>query len=453
MRDILLSIVIFGSVPAILVSPAFGIIMWDWVSLMNPHRLTWDFASQIPVAMIIAITTLVAWAVSKENKRIPNNSITVLMFILLVWVSLTTLFAFNQEDAQRVLLQFVKIILMVFVTICIMNDKKRVDLLVWIMVLSIGYFGFKGGIFTILTGGQHRVWGPPGSFIGDNNALALAILMIIPLQIYLAKISKNKFVKLGLYLAVMLCIVSVIGSWSRGGFLGLIVLGTVLWWRSKRRAILAVGICTVLMFTVSLIPEKWFDRMDTIENYEEDESANARLEIWAFAIRVANARPIVGGGFEVFVDPVAHEKWGENIQIRNVHSIYFQMLGSHGYPGLIIFLLLGYLGIRTCARIRRLGRDNPEFEQHGLLAGYISCSLVSFAVAGAFQNLATFDLYYNMLAIIAILAKLVTVEAKQPDPQADAQPLWRALLPRKRVVAPTISAGTSKTRSFVRDHG
>lgn len=451
MRDIILSIVIFGSLPVILVSPAFGIIMWDWVSLMNPHRLTWSFATQMPVAMMIAVATLAGWAFSRENKRMPNNAITVLMVMLIIWVSFTTIFAMNREEAPGSLLQFSKILLMVFVTICIMNDKRRLDLLVWITVLSVGYFGFKGGIFTILTGGQHRVWGPPGTFIGDNNALALAILMIIPLQIYLAKISKNKFIKLGLYAAAMLSIVSVVGSWSRGGFLGLIVLGVVLWWRSKRRTVLAIAIGLVLMSTVSLIPEKWFDRMNTIENYEEDGSANARLEIWGFAIRVANDKPIIGGGFDVFTDPVAHDRWGEGIGVRNVHSIYFQMLGSHGYPGLIIFLLLGYFALRTCKQIRRIGKEKPEFEEHGLLAGYVSCGLISFAVSGAFQNLATFDLYYNLLAVVAILAKLVKEEAGEVVKYPESEHILKALLPRKNTVQPGVTPSTDKVRTFVRE--
>ena len=69
-----------------------------------------------------------------------------------------------------------------------MKDKIRLNCLVWVITVSVGYFGIKGGIFTILTGGNYKVWGPPQSNLEDNNALALAILMVIPLMIYLANV-------------------------------------------------------------------------------------------------------------------------------------------------------------------------------------------------------------------------------------------------------------------------
>jgi probable O-glycosylation ligase (exosortase A-associated) len=430
MRDILLSVVLFGSLPVILVNPPFGIVMWDWV------------------AMMVGGATLIAWFFSKETKRVPLNAITVLMFLLITWTGITTIFAINEVDSIDSLIKFSKIILMVFVTISIMNDAKRVNWLVWAIVCSIGYFGIKGGLFTIVSGGHFRVWGPTGSFIADNNALALAILMVIPLMIYLAKSTQHKWIRIGMYVAVLLSMLSVIGSWSRGGLLGLIVLAILLWWRARHRMIIGIMAGFVLVFSVSFIPPQWFERMNTIENYEKDASATGRLDIWGFALRVANARPIVGGGFEVFVDPVAHDKWGEGIVVRNVHSIYFQMLGSHGYPGLIIFLALGYFTLRACRRIRKAAATRPEFEHHGLLASYVSCGLLSFAVSGAFQNLATFDLYYTMIAIAAILQKLVLDSKVGALSPATVGHSVNTLAQNEA----DNFAGAGKVRTFVRQH-
>ena len=51
-----------------------------------------------------------------------------------------------------------------------------------VLVCSIGFYGLKGGIFTLMHGGNLRVWGPGGSFIEGNNELALAIIVCIPLM-------------------------------------------------------------------------------------------------------------------------------------------------------------------------------------------------------------------------------------------------------------------------------
>ena len=81
--------------------------------------------------------------------------------------------------------QFWKIQLMVFVTMMLMQSKERIDQLVWVMAMSIAFYGVKGGIFTIVHGGVYHVRGPEGSFIGGDNEMGLALIMTIPLLRYL----------------------------------------------------------------------------------------------------------------------------------------------------------------------------------------------------------------------------------------------------------------------------
>ena len=61
------------------------------------------------------------------------------------------------------------------------TNRTRIDALIWVAVISLLYYGIKGGVFTIETGGVYKVLGPDGTIIGDNNQLALALLMTIPL--------------------------------------------------------------------------------------------------------------------------------------------------------------------------------------------------------------------------------------------------------------------------------
>lgn len=55
MRDILVTALILGSLPFILRRPYIGILVWAWVSYMNPHRLTWVFAYDLPFAQIVGV--------------------------------------------------------------------------------------------------------------------------------------------------------------------------------------------------------------------------------------------------------------------------------------------------------------------------------------------------------------------------------------------------------------
>jgi len=49
MRDLFVTAVIFGLLPFIFKRPWVGILVWAWLSYMNPHRLAWGFALISPL--------------------------------------------------------------------------------------------------------------------------------------------------------------------------------------------------------------------------------------------------------------------------------------------------------------------------------------------------------------------------------------------------------------------
>ena len=58
MRDILVTLIVFGALPWVLRSPVNGALMWVWISVMNPHTQGWGFATGFPFALVIAVVTL-----------------------------------------------------------------------------------------------------------------------------------------------------------------------------------------------------------------------------------------------------------------------------------------------------------------------------------------------------------------------------------------------------------
>lgn len=433
MRDLLLFLIIFGSVPIILARPWIGIIMWSWVSYMNPHRMIpWGMMYTMPVAMIIGVATLVGWVLCKEDRRLEKNAVTVLMIMLVFWAGVTTIFALEADFAVYKLNQFFKTILMTIVALTLIKSQKRFDVFVWVAALSVGFFAFKGGIFTAMTGGQFRVWGPPDTNILDNNALAMATLMILPIMIYLAQTTKDRRIRYGMYVCAFFSLISVIGSYSRGAFVGLAAVGFAMWWRSgkKNKLIFGTVASIAVVIGIALLPQKWLDRMDTIQNYEQDESATGRLEIWGHGIRIANDRPLIGGGFGAFDHEQTYLRLSpEMIQRRNVHSIYFEMLGTQGYVGLIIFLSLGLAGLRMTGKISRQTAGVPGLEKEHKFAEMVHLSLVAYAVCGAFLNLSTWDLYYALLAMIVMQYSLLQKKLATGPVAATEQVQEAAALP------------------------
>ena len=157
--------------------PWIGILVFSWISYMNPHRLSWGFAYNVPFAMIVAVVTIAAYLVSRENKKIPATPVTVFLVLYVVWTSITTAFALNPEEAMPQWIKFLKIQLITFMTLAMMTSRNRIHIFICVIVGSLGFFGVKGGVFALTSGGQYRFWGPPESFIEDNNQLAMALVM------------------------------------------------------------------------------------------------------------------------------------------------------------------------------------------------------------------------------------------------------------------------------------
>lgn len=411
MRDLLLALIVFSSLPLALVRPHIGILVFNWLSLMNPHRLTWGFAYNMRVAVITGVVTLFAWLFSREPKYPPNVAPVWILGLFTAWLTLCTVLALRPDLAWVKWEQVIKILVMTFVAMCLLKSRERIHLMVWVAALSLGFYGIRGGIFTILTGGQWRVYGPEGSFIEDNNQLALALVMILPLLWYLQATTATRWIRWGLWGAAGLTIVAIAGTYSRGGVLALAVVAAVLLWRSRNRLATFALLFAVIGGLFLFKPEQWFNRMQSITEYQTDESTRGRFDAWTFAYRVAQQRPLTGGGFSVFY----HQEYFRSLvpggmSPRNAHSIYFEVLGESGFVGLGIFLMLGLSCLMTCGWVRRRTRDRPDLAWAHILASMLQVSLIGYATAGAFLNLGFFDLYYTLVAVIVVLRHVVGEE-------------------------------------------
>ena len=162
-----------------------------------------------------------------------------------------------------------------------------------------------------------------------------------------------------------------------------------------------------------LMPQEWYDRMATMGNYQEDKSAMGRINAWSFAINAAKARPLVGVGFDGFT-PEAFQLWAPDPEdFHDAHSIYFEVLGEQGFPGLFLFLLILWLSWRNAGRVLRLARGDPQWSWAYDLAAMIQVSLIAYMVGGAFLGLAYWDMPYTLAAIVLLLRRLLE-EAKAP---------------------------------------
>jgi len=335
----------------------------------------------------------------------------VLMAALWVLFVFTTFFAFNQQWAWYELNQVSKILLMIFLTIILINNSIKLRYLFLVIALSVGLIGLKGGIWAIASGGANRVYGPDGSFLADNNDIALALNMTVPLLLYLSKDEPRNWLRWLLRACFGMSIVAIIFTYSRGGFVTMVLVGIMLFIKAKYKSLAVMTLLAGLLLLLPLIPQKWSNRMDTISQGEEDRSAHGRINAWRTGLNIALDRPFTGGGFKTWTPQVFARYSPEPSNIRDVHSNYFEMLGEQGFIGLALYLMLLLYCLLCLAHLKwRVIRD-PDLRWALYYPDMLQTSILAYMVGGAFLGRAYFDFFYHLVAATIILRRIVLEHA------------------------------------------
>ena len=403
MRDLLLGVTLLWIVLIAWRRPWIGILGWTWISTMNPHTLSWSL-SGLPVAAAIGGSTLVGLFVGQGRKSyfLCRENATLIIFML--WMCITLPFSFLFEPSFELWVRVIKIDLMILVAIVLLHSKRHILLLVWILVISIGFYGVKGGAFTIANGGHYKVWGPQGTYIDGNNEVALAIVIVIPLMRFLQLQMAARWAKIAMTICMVLMSSAALGSHSRGALLAVLAMSLMLWWRGRKKLTGAIMFVVVAMALLSVMPEEWFARMNTIENYQSDDSALGRINAWWTAFNIAKSN-IFGGGFMVW-SGVVFEKYAPiPTDVHAAHSIYFMALGEQGFIGLFLFLLLFWFVWLSAGRMRLDGLKQSQTKWVSELGSMCQVALVGYAVGGAFLSLTYWDLPYNVMVLVVIATR------------------------------------------------
>jgi putative inorganic carbon (HCO3(-)) transporter len=421
LRGLLFLLAFVSSLPFIVISPFNGVLAWYAFSLGNFHTLIWGPLSNLYYAWIISILTCISWLWSRADpKRLCLTPPVILTLLFMLWMTITSLFALApSDDVWREWTRDSKMLFMCLVGYALTTTRERVNQLVWVFVLAIGFWGVKGSILGSLHGFT-MIHGPDGGMNAPNNEFGVSLIMILPLVFYQWQLAKNRHLRRALMVMGFLVGIAVVLTYSRGALLGVSAMAAVLWLKSRAKIPAAFLILAVAVFVYSFAPERWFNRMNTIENYQSDSSAERRLYVWQVSLKIAEERPFLGGGFVVTHSPAAANSVLIHTSLPRMefglaaHSIYFDVLSEHGWVGLALFLMIGASSWLNCSWLIRRSRDRPELAWANLLGKMGQAVLAGFWVGGAFQSLAYFDEYWGLLFIFDAARRVVAKEIEGP---------------------------------------
>ncbi len=442
MRDLLFAIFFGLWLPLILRFPHIGAMLWAWLSFVSPDDYLYGFMTSLPLSKIVAVLTLVSIVLHRDGRKPyldgPMAMMLGLTAVGLVSASISlTPMPFNWDLCVKV----VKIVVLSFVLTSVITTRRRLQAVVAAVALGLAFNGVDEGLKVVLSAGGHHVVGV--ATMGDNNAFAVGMLMCIPMLLFLYQTTVNAPMRWGILVAMALCTVAVIGTYSRGGFVGLVTMAIGLIALNRNKIRNSFGVLGAGLLLLLLAPASWFTRIHSLGDAGEDGSFMDRVTAWKVSTLMALQRPLTGGGFHAIQDTRVWLHFTPGIGLFDfietpaprpeamaAHSIYFEVLGDLGFLGLFFFVSMLVLAIIACGRINRLSRLHDDLAWMGNLAGMLRLSIIVYMVAGAALSFGYFEGIYVIVATVSVTLRMLQCElALRPavDTQhasQDGEALW-----------------------------
>ena len=378
MRDAFFLLFLLAIMFLALRRPFLLILTFCYVDIVAPQRLSFFLLSQVPLSLIMFGLAIISWVVFDNKKGTRIDHLQGVLLLLLVYCGITTIYAdFPVEALEKWSWVWKALLWSMFLPLAL-RTKLRIESLALVMVLSAGTLAIAGGLKTA-TGGSG--YGSLQLLLDDNSGLfegsifSTVAIAIIPLILWLARhgtiFRSNVYVWAFAIALVFACLLIPVGTQARTGLVCAAFLAMMGLRDSKRRMTYIGAIAAAGLIALPLVPAAFSARMDTITNYQSDESASTRVAVWGWTWDYALDHPL-GGGFEVYrqnslqVDKVIVRNVGGQISReivsytdrgRAFHNSYFEMLGEQGFPGLLLWLYLQTACLYRMERLRRRYRD------------------------------------------------------------------------------------------------
>lgn len=420
MRDMVVLAIVFATLPVIVFRPYFGLLTYSWLAYMRPQDMTFGMSRWLPLSQWVALAILAGLLVTFGRERLITIKLqTVLMILLVLWISLTVITAVLPEMSKDVYGHYWKGIAIALVTTGLVRDRARFRLLYLLIPFSIGFLGAKRGLVGLMRGGIQYNDGP-GGLMKDNNSFALMLNMMVPLLVGIAITDERKWVRVTAAVMAALCVPTIFFTFSRGGLVTLCVVSALLLWRSKHRflvaGLMAAALIGFLAFTSESVTEKYMSRASTIDDYEDDRSAQGRINAWKTSWYVFLDYPVVGVGPNNLA-AVFRRYSPEVDRFRVAHSAYFQVLAESGLPALLLFLGAMGAALWRMEVLRRWCQQATAPPWVEVQARMLQISIVAYMTGSLFLNTAYNEVIYHLIALTVCLevVAMQTAEVREEE--------------------------------------
>ncbi|OOV09083.1 putative O-glycosylation ligase, exosortase A system-associated [Rhodoferax fermentans] len=400
-------------------------LLWGWTGLISINSYLYGFMNSIPYVQVFAVMTLFLLIIKKDvySRKWSANTTAILFIVFGLQVLLSATFAYPDLSRNwELCTNLLKTLLFCLIMPMLLTTRTRIHAFVLMIILGSAFHGVLNGLKFIASAGGHLGYGP--AKLGDNNHFAMVMAMTVPLVFYAYLQIPYRWVRVGALVAVVLTILTVISTRSRGGLIALVAMGLWMLKVSQRKFVGALALISLAFLVVTVAPDSWSERMGTISEADQDSSFMTRVAVWKKSTAIALENPLLGGGLDAVAAHSLYEKFRDAQGLMGfivtpnpysfvAHSIYFQVMGDLGFLGFFLFLLTLLNSFKTRNDIKKIAsKHQEEFKWAVDLADLLTASMIAYAVGGALLSAAYFELPYMVIMLMECIKQQIQHEIR-----------------------------------------
>ncbi len=393
-------------------NPVYGVAtyIFEW----HNHPPYWWWGDDLPMlrwSFSVALITLMSVIINKKRlKPLESIEFTPLIWLLLFVVNsyfVSFSHAVLPKDSIALSLDWLKLCVNFFLMVYIIRRPKDYHLVILVLILCVANFGRVA--FDV---GSNRDLGIMAPNATGGNAVAAHVVTVMPFIGMMFLLASKKWEKAIAVITLPFALNLIILENSRGAFLGLAVLAplAIIWLKGKLRVQVIAGLIAALLVFFYLAPEEFWNRMSTMEEYEQESSAMSRIYLWqgGVAMMMDNPMGVGGEGFVPLSFQYVPELTSQMLDKggKTVHNTFLNVGTEWGFIGLFLYLgFIIHIWIITM-RIKRDGKSHPDLMYYYYQAITIQMALIGAMVAGFFIDSQMSEVIFWVSAFALIIRNM-----------------------------------------------
>ena len=428
MSDIYVALVYLSFMVLGASAPFVAALGYVWTDSFLPQYLS-NLVALIPSSMTMGVAAVVLY-ITMDRRAPPRLTAQAVLTICFgLWCTATLMWAEVPDQAWLKWDWAVKTVMFSSVLPLVIRSRVQIETFIQVYIAALMIHILPVGVKTLLSGGAYglsksiiRV----DSGLTESSTLAAISVGIIPLLMYIGRYSiiipARRWRYPGYLALIGFACYAALGTYARTAIFGFAVVGIHLFIESRRKGLYVLGAILAISIVIGYSAATWKERMATTADFSSENSALGRLLVWQWTLNYVTTHPLGGGFTNYVVNSITFiDDDGAPTVFRGkaYHNIYFEVLGEHGFPGILLFTSIILMSVRSAIRTIKRTRGIDHLAWLHRLSRASLASLLSILACGMFIGVAfqAFLWYFLMLPLclsqyLARVDALETIEAK-----------------------------------------